>query len=463
MKLKHCLLILFFTYCNFANASNDVPIVLNIDSFIYYVKNNHPVAKQAQLKVNEGKAVMLSARGSFDPKISSSFDDKFYKQKEYYNYLNAAVSIPTWAGIDIKSAYSNNYGDFINPELITPDAGLYQVGISLPVLQGLLFDQRRNAFRQAEVYQKATEEEKQIMLNDLLLDAGTVYWNWYQSYQNWQLFKEVYQVNQKRFDAIKSSAVYGDRPYLDTLEASVQLQERFVNQEQARLDFIKRTFEVSGFLWTNDNIPLLLNENTIPDESGSYMQLSLEERTLEEIIEQHPQINLANYKIESLEFDKRWKQEQLKPVLNVNYNALNYAASNSEALTYNLNNYKWGFTFAVPVLLRKERGGLQLAKIKLQDAGLERDMKVVLLRNKINASKQEINIITNQITTYQQTVRGYEQLLNAENTLFETGESSLFLVNTRENNMVNAKLKFVDLKTKQQKAVLMYKCNLGKM
>ena len=60
-------------------------------------------------------------------------------------------------------------------------------------------------------------------------------------------------------------------------------------------------------------------------------------------------------------------------------------------------------------------------------------------------------------------MKGYEQLLSAENTLFETGESSLFLVNTRESNMVNARLKLVDLQAKQQKAVLMFKYNLGKV
>ena len=162
-----------------------------------------------------------------------------------------------------------------------------------------------------------------------------------------------------------------------------------------------------------------------------------------------------------MEFDKRWKQEQLKPVLNLNYNALSFATTNSEALTYNLNNYKWGFTFSVPVLLRKERGGLQLAKIKLQDASYERERKTNVLTNKIKANEQELILLNQQITSYEQTVKGYEQLLYAENTLFETGESSLFLVNTRESNMVNARLKLVDLQAKQQKSVLMYKYNLG--
>jgi outer membrane protein TolC len=206
----------------------------------------------------------------------------------------------------------------------------------------------------------------------------------------------------------------------------------------------------------------MIREGTIPSLTLPNVEVVLQ-ATLEHIVKQHPQINLANYKIQSLEFDKRWKQEQLKPVLNFNYNALSFASTSSEALTYNLNNYKWGLSFAVPVLLRKERGGLQLAKIKLQDANYERERKTNILTNKIKANEQELILLNQQITSYQQTVKGYEQLLYAENTLFETGESSLFLVNTRETNMINARLKLVDIQTKQQKSVLMLKYNMGNM
>ena len=83
--------------------------------------------------------------------------------------------------------------------------------------------------------------------------------------------------------------------------------------------------------------------------------------------------------------------------------------------------------------------------------------------NKILSGKKEIQLLNEQLLSYQQTVAGYEKLLAAENTLFETGESSLFLVNTRESNMINARLKLVDIQTKQQKSVLMLKYNMGNM
>jgi len=42
----------------------------------------------------------------------------------------------------------------------------------------------------------------------------------------------------------------------------------------------------------------------------------------------------------------------------------------------------------------------------------------------------------------------YQQLLTAEETKYGNGESSLFLINSRENKMMEAQEKFISIKTK---------------
>jgi hypothetical protein len=44
-------------------------------------------------------------------------------------------------------------------------------------------------------------------------------------------------------------------------------------------------------------------------------------------------------------------------------------------------------------------------------------------------------------------------MLKAEETLFENGESSLFLINSRENKVLEAEKKLIDLKTKCIKTI----------
>jgi outer membrane protein TolC len=49
-------------------------------------------------------------------------------------------------------------------------------------------------------------------------------------------------------------------------------------------------------------------------------------------------------------------------------------------------------------------------------------------------------------------VSNYRELLQGEITKFENGESSIFLINTRETELLDARLKLLKLQTKYEKA-----------
>jgi hypothetical protein len=58
------------------------------------------------------------------------------------------------------------------------------------------------------------------------------------------------------------------------------------------------------------------------------------------------------------------------------------------------------------------------------------------------------------VELYQQTVQDYLGLLNGERQMFNAGESSLFMVNSRELGYINAQLKLIELLAKNHKAEL---------
>ena len=108
----------------------------------------------------------------------------------------------------------------------------------------------------------------------------------------------------------------------------------------------------------------------------------------------------------------------------------------------------------MPILLRKERGNLELAKLKVNDAELEYLSKQANLTYKAIASLNNLENTEQQISLYSRTVKDYEALLNGEKQMFNAGESSLFMVNSREIGYINTQLKFIQLLTKNQKAKL---------
>ena len=53
-------------------------------------------------------------------------------------------------------------------------------------------------------------------------------------------------------------------------------------------------------------------------------------------------------------------------------------------------------------------------------------------------------------------VENYKRMLDAERRNFEAGESSVFLVNSRELALVQAELKLIESESKYKQAVLQY-------
>jgi outer membrane protein TolC len=104
--------------------------------------------------------------------------------------------------------------------------------------------------------------------------------------------------------------------------------------------------------------------------------------------------------------------------------------------------------FYFPIFLRKERGGLKLAKYKVQETEYTLNLEKVQLSNKINAQKLEITSLFKQKELIKDLVQDNTTMLSSEERLFSFGESSLFLINTRENNLVSAKLSQITLENR---------------
>jgi outer membrane protein TolC len=180
----------------------------------------------------------------------------------------------------------------------------------------------------------------------------------------------------------------------------------------------------------------------------------MSEIAIDSALNGHPYLQITNFKIKSLEVDQRLKKEQLKPVLNLNYNFLNEPVNYNPFNQFSMNNYKWGLNFEMPLFLRKERADFQLSNIKLQDEKLNFENNKAYLLSKIQNALIDLKNSVIQLEIYRNTVSDSKRLLDAEKTMFEGGESSLFLINARETAYIQAKLKLVEALAKNQQAFL---------
>lgn len=425
-------------------------LVLRFNEYLGYVKRYHPIAKQADLALSIGQANLMKSRGGFDPKIEVDYDRKEFKGSEYYDRLNAAFKIPTWYGIELKGTFEQNNGEFLNPAETVPSDGLFSAGISMSLGQGLWINDRMAILKQAKYFREQSKADRDLLVNQVLYDAAKAYFDWLRAYKEAKLFQNFLNNAEIRFEGIKNKAASGDIAAIDTVEAKITYQNRALSIEQAKVKLMKRSLELSNFLWLGENIPVALQANVIPDvQVGVEIDATLEifGKPLDSFsIENHPKLKSLGYKIEGLRVAKNLKANKLLPKIDLEYNFLTETPEFIN--TFESQNYKGGLTFQFPLFLRKERGDLKLAKFKLNDAQFDRDNAEIALKNKIIALYRELDSFETQNVLIDDIVLNYNLLLTAEERKFSFGESSVFLINSRESKLIDAELKQIEVLNK---------------
>jgi outer membrane protein TolC len=395
----------------------------------------------------------LRARGGFDPKIEVDYDRKKFKNTEYYDLLNATFKIPTWYGVEFKANFEENSGQFLNPSLKLPEEGLYSAGVSFSLAQGLLTNERMASLKQAKSFIRQSQADRDYLVNDILFNASLAYFEWLEATNEQQIYSSFLENAKVRLNAITRSVEEGDKAAIDITEARILLQNRELDLEMSRLKMRKAALKVGNYLWIN-NIPLELEENVVPKSPSINVLesvLILEGITnMEEYAKSHPKLRSLDAKIEGLLVDRNLKRNKLLPKVDLQYNFLSqdYEQLNS----FNLANYKAFVNVSFPIFLRKERGDLQLANYKIQNAEFDKAAASLNIANKIAGINFEIRSLDTQNKLINDIVTDYRLLVKAEERKFILGESSLFLINTREQKLIDAQIKENSLLIKQLNA-----------
>ena len=451
---KFIIYTLFFTATQCLQANNPIKTIFSFEEFLGYVKKHHPLVKQANLTLNVGEANLLSARGGFDPKIEVDYTTKEFKNTEYYDELNATFKIPTWYGVEFKANFENNTGDFLNPNMTVPEGGIYSAGVSISLAQGLLMNDRMASLKKARFFQDQTKADRDLLVNQLLYDASIAYFKWLQAYNEEQIYINFLSNASVRLNAVKRSFEQGDKAAIDTLEAKITVQNWLLGQKAAELKRQKARLYASTYLWLDD-VPLEFEDSVIPQLPSKDLlssSLSLQAISADSLlVSDHPKLRSLDFKMESLEVDRRLKSNKLLPKLDFQYNFL--ASDVEQQYLFNTSNYKAMVNFRMPIFLRKERGDLKLSKLKLQDINYEISASTLSIKNNITAVKTEIVSLNDQEGIIQSIVEDYKVLLTGEERKFFLGESSLFLINSREQSLITSQLKENEITVKRLSAM----------
>lgn len=451
--MKYLFLALLLGFCGSAKAQE----IFSYAAFMQTVAQQHPLAQSARLAADRAAAELQKSKGAgFDPQLNAGWDTKQFSQTQYYGLFAAYVQVPTWYGVEVEGGYLLNQGYYLNPENKTPTSGHAYLGVKIPLLQGLITNERRTAVEQARLLQSASTQQIRSSLNELLYLSAQAYWRWAAAYQEVQLWQNSILLAQQRLEATRISFQQGDKPAIDTLESFSNLLDREMRLNQAQLALLQAQLEINNYLWSPQQTPLELPASAQPDPlplQPAYDSTQLQS-AMQSIMTQQPDIQLYQIQLRHLQLERRQKRNKILPKLDFKYNFLayehvNFFGTGADAF---VENYKMGLKFTMPLFLRQSRADLQLTELKIRETDYKIQQKQLETQNKIRAYYAEINTYAQQLALIQRNVQNYQALLAAEQEKFKIGESSVFLLNSRESKLIEAQQKLIETQSKLAKA-----------
>jgi outer membrane protein TolC len=295
-------------------------------------------------------------------------------------------------------------------------------------------------------------QDRRAQLNDLLLETYAAYWRWAGAWEINQLITQFAVNAANRLQLVKINWQNGDRSVMDTVEAYAQLQQIKLLQSEAAMKLNNTAIELSYFLWQAEDQPVRLTENVKPD-IVSFRERAINvplEEMLATAMNDNPMLRAAAIKVSSMEIDKKLKFQQLLPYFSVKANVLNnnYSVFSGWENGFLQNNNRWGVGFSMPLFFRQGRGEYKKAQIKLKESTLELSAKRWQTENKIRYYYTEFTRQWEQLLITDKVQSNLRLLLKNEELRFSQGESSLFLVNSREIKWLESLQKQTELRVK---------------
>jgi outer membrane protein TolC len=412
------------------------------------------VARQAALLGEQARAEQQVARGAFDPVLSAAWDRKTFGSTEYYDYATAKLTVPTPLGADVVIGYERADGRYISPDRRTPGAGLVTAGLSLPVGQRLLTDERRTALAVARALRTAADADRDAVVNKLLVTAAKDYAGWYEAWRRAAVASDGLVLAEFRLDAVRRRVRAGESAAIDTIEAGLEVQRRAVLRAEMEQALFAARLAAEAHLWDARGAPAALPAAAVPvfaPDAPVAVDSSTVARWVDRAERSHPDVRRAAGRSDQASAQRLFAAQGLLPALEVQATALAdrggpWALSPDAAASANA---KLGATAKLPLLLMRERGRFSAASAREDQQRLE----VVRVRREVGiavrTAANDVATFDRLLTTQRSAVALARLMRDGEQRRFEAGESTLFLVNARDRAVLDEEAKLAGLEAKR--------------
>lgn len=433
---------------------------LSFRDFLRSILAANPVIQAAALEQNIADAEMLSALGGFDPVIRGKYDLKYEAWKDTPESINNVLfgveaPLATLFGPKAFAGFERGVGSSLNPEFRTPIGGQVTLGLSLPLWQGVLTDRRRTALDKARLRPLLADANQRFEQNNTLRAAAMQYWNWAEFTEQLSVAEEVLAISIQRAEFIGARARRGEVAPLDSIEAAQEVERRRGDVYRARRAVEQANIEAAVFFWTETGLPRPLAQSPErlppPPRLDSLQALADRERALA----LRPEMQRLDFQQQSLSLDLALAREGQKPFIEAKTQWLYYPQIGTA------DNFKLGFDFAMPALFRTATAQSELFTISLERNRLQIQQIARFINADIDNAISALQRAAERLEAAQNEVRYARIMEEGERKRFLAGETTLLIVNLRERNAVEARMRLLAAQGDYLRAWVLYNWSTG--
>lgn len=435
----------------FLTHSSSWAVPLTLDQVIASVNASYPLILGAKQDVEKNTGDFLSARGGFDPVLKSYIQDiaqGYYKNTLYE--ISIEQPTPLW-GARLVTGFKKGVGNFAvyDSRSRTFDQGEWKAGVELPLLKGGWTDERRTRIQNTEVGVQASEQALVSKQLEIRREAARKYWDWVAAGLKRTIAKELLDIALERDQALLKRVTQGDAAKIDQTDNQRAVLQRQAGLVSATRALQKATLELSLYYRNLQGVPILVDEDQLPPRFPNPEKPHQDPSPqLDQISMQYPETRLLGLQLKQVEFDQSLAKNQLLPKLDLGIAYAKDFGVNPGTTYIQPTQYptelRAYLVFELPLLLRTPRGRLSAVHAQQEKLSLIRDLTRDRIKTQIMDLSQSITAALNRIHYTHQEVELSQKLEEAERKRFLHGDSSLLIINIREQTTRDAMNKEID-------------------
>ncbi len=418
---------------------------LTLAEVLEIVAATHPQLEAARQRQRAADGDVMAARGGFDPVLRA--------RGQYVpigafprGTVDVELRQPTpLGGLSVYGGWRLGLGSFAVYDLRgkTADGGEVRGGVSLPLWQGGPIDRRRADISVAALAQDAAAADLDARAIELERAAGRAYWAWVGAGLRLEVQRDLLALAQDRDEALRKQIAVGGVPPvegIDNRRAIVDRQARIVAGEralqQAAFELARHLRDAGGEVQVPAPTRL---PNAFPEPQRPAAEVS--ELEIREAWARRPDLRRLTLQREAAVVERKLARNNRSPKIDLDAYAAKDIGAVDPAYAYlRPAEFVAAVSVEMPLALRGARGKLRRAEAELARIDAELRMARDVITLELRDAHSALVAAHARVALAREQLLAAHELEQAERSRFRLGDSTLLLVNLREQAATDAAL-----------------------